>query len=246
MNHTINPTVTSSSVVGVKFNGGVMLAGDLLASYGSMAKYRRCSRFLRVNERTVLGSSGDYADFQFVRNYIEQRVLDDSLQDDGFRYTPSALHSWLARVMYGRRSKMDPLMNTFVVAGWQPDTGALLTPPGHEVEGKPFLGYVDKMGVSYTTDVVASGVGLYFALPMLREAYERSSGALTEADARALLERTLQLLFYRHSLAYNSYEVAVVTSREARIDGPFELRTDWTVAQYADPEATTITLEQLK
>ena len=32
------------------------------------------------------------------------------------------------------------------------------------VEGKPFLGYVDKMGVSYTTDVVASGVGLYFAL----------------------------------------------------------------------------------
>lgn len=68
------PTVTSSSVVGIKFKDGVMLAGDLLASYGSMAKYRHCSRFLRVNERTVLGASGDYADFQFVRNYIEQRV----------------------------------------------------------------------------------------------------------------------------------------------------------------------------
>lgn len=66
--------MTSSSVVGIKFKGGVMLAGDLLASYGSMAKYRQCSRFLRVNERTVLGSSGDYADYQYVRNHIEQRV----------------------------------------------------------------------------------------------------------------------------------------------------------------------------
>lgn len=90
--------------------------------------------------------------------------------------------------MYGRRSKFDPLMNTFVVAGWQPTPGALLTPPGQEglsvpfalfllllltlyatyslfsVEGTPFLGYVDKLGVAYTTDVVASGVGLYMAL----------------------------------------------------------------------------------
>ena len=47
-------------------------------------------------------------------------------------------------------------------------------------------------------------------------------------------------------LLLSQYEIAVVTSREARIDGPFELRTDWTVAQYADPEATPITLEQLK
>lgn len=39
---------------------------------------------------------------------------------------------------------------------------------------------------------------------MLRDAYERSGAQLTEADARSHLERTLQLLFYRHSLAYTS------------------------------------------
>lgn len=42
------------------------------------------------------------------------------------------------------------------------------------------------------------------------------------------------------------YEVAVVTPRESRIEGPFELRTDWTVSQYGDPEAKTITLANLQ
>lgn len=38
--HTTSPIVTGTTVIGIKYNGGVMLAADTLASYGSMARYK--------------------------------------------------------------------------------------------------------------------------------------------------------------------------------------------------------------
>ena len=58
----------------LKFNGGIAIAADKLGSYGSLARYRDISRLLKVNECTVMGAGGDYADFQFVKSIIEQRV----------------------------------------------------------------------------------------------------------------------------------------------------------------------------
>ena len=66
--------VTGTSVLGIKFNGGVIIAADTLGSYGSLARYRTISRMLRVNDSTVMGTGGDYADFQYIKKVIEQRV----------------------------------------------------------------------------------------------------------------------------------------------------------------------------
>ena len=68
------PIVTGTSVLALKFNGGIAIAADKLGSYGSLARYRDISRLLKVNESTVMGAGGDYADFQFVKSIIEQRV----------------------------------------------------------------------------------------------------------------------------------------------------------------------------
>ena len=38
--------------------------------------------------------------------------------------------------------------------------------------GKPYLGYVDKIGVSFTDKSVATGFGSYIAQPMMRKAME--------------------------------------------------------------------------
>ena len=68
------PTVTGTSVLGIKFNGGVLIAADMLGSYGSLARYRNLSRVMKVNDSTIIGCGGDYADFQYIQNIIEQRV----------------------------------------------------------------------------------------------------------------------------------------------------------------------------
>lgn len=66
--------VTGTSVLGLKFEGGVMIAADTLGSYGSLARFRNLSRIMKVNDSTVLGASGDYADFQYLKQVLEQMV----------------------------------------------------------------------------------------------------------------------------------------------------------------------------
>ncbi|GCB82241.1 hypothetical protein scyTo_0023069, partial [Scyliorhinus torazame] len=95
-----SPMVTGTSVLGVKFDGGVILAADMLGSYGSMARFRNISRLMKVNSNTILGASGDYADYQYLKQAIEQMMIDEELLGDGHSYSPKAIHSWLTRVMY--------------------------------------------------------------------------------------------------------------------------------------------------
>lgn len=44
--------------------------------------------------------------------------IDEELLGDGHSYSPKAVHSWLTRVMYNRRSRMNPLWNTVVIGGF--------------------------------------------------------------------------------------------------------------------------------
>ncbi|KNC70367.1 hypothetical protein SARC_17109, partial [Sphaeroforma arctica JP610] len=116
-----SPIVTGTSVCGIKYNGGVIIAADTLGSYGSLARFRSVSRIIRVNDRTIVGGSGDYADFQFIKEDLEELQLENDEVADGHSLSPKAIHSYIGRVMYGRRSKMNPLWNSLVVAGVDKD-----------------------------------------------------------------------------------------------------------------------------
>jgi 20S proteasome subunit beta 7 len=43
-NHTIEPVNIGSSVMGIKYNGGVLVAADCAVSYGGMKKSKHTSR----------------------------------------------------------------------------------------------------------------------------------------------------------------------------------------------------------
>lgn len=77
--HTLNPSVTGTSVIGIKYAEGVMLAADCLASYGSLARFRDVQRLFSLNAACALGTSGDMADYQYLqttlRNYQYARYL---------------------------------------------------------------------------------------------------------------------------------------------------------------------------
>jgi len=212
---TQSPVVMGTSVIAFQFDGGVIMAADMLGSYGSMARFRDCPRLLKVNENTVLGAAGDYADFQFLSNAIQQQVIDEECLNDGFGYTPKSLHCWLTRVLYNRRSQFNPLWNTYIVVGLEEET--------------PFLGYVDKIGMAYEAPSLACGFGAYMALPIIRDTMEKKP-KMSKDEAIALVDRCMKLLYYRDARSLNKYQMAIITKDGVDLRGPIKSETNWEVA----------------
>ncbi len=82
---------------GLKFNGGVVVAADTLGSYGSLARFPSVERVARVNSGAVVACTGDYADFQLLREILEQKQVDADVRGGKENMRPSALHCWLTR-----------------------------------------------------------------------------------------------------------------------------------------------------
>ena len=70
---TANPIVTGGSVVGVKYNGGILVAADTLASYGSLARFEGVERIAKIGDAgdTLLAAGGEYSDYQYMLKLIE-------------------------------------------------------------------------------------------------------------------------------------------------------------------------------
>lgn len=213
--HTTQPIVTGTTVIGLKYNGGVMLAADTLASYGSLARYKDVRRIQRVGENTLIGASGEISDFQGVMEMVQSMHQSDINQDDGYTRTPGEFFNYLRTMMYQRRNKGNPLWNQILVAGCQ--------------DNKPFLGYVDLIGTAYEENFIATGYGAYLAIPLIREKWHAE---MDEGEARALLEDCLRVLYYRDCRASNRIQIAKATVEGTLVSEPYELSNDWETANY--------------
>ena len=220
--HTTRPIVTGTSVLGIVYDGGVMLAADTLLSYGGMAKHQGVSRMQTV-QNTVIAASGEFSDFQQLQKLLEQKCLEetqtsltlmDSLYADHSN-TLSAVTVWnyLRFIFYQKRNKFNPYWNDLLIAGL-------------DSAGKPFLGSVDKIGTTVTDHVLATGFGSYLALPLLREQWRPD---LTEGEARAILEDCCKVLFYRDCRASSQIQLAKcgVPGQAPLVSAPYQLDTDW-------------------
>lgn len=166
-------------MIGLKFEGGVIIAADTLVSYGSLARFRNIDRVFAVNEHTIIGCSGDYADFQFIKKHIDQKVTDDYCHDDNIQLKPRSLFNWLTRVLYQKRNRFDPLWLEIVVGGMQ--------------DGVPFLGHVDLRGRAYEDSAIATGYGKHLAVPLLREETERRAGGHQQLGPNGLISKETAL-----------------------------------------------------
>ncbi|XP_043599940.1 proteasome subunit beta type-4 isoform X1 [Bombus pyrosoma] len=207
------PMTTGTSVVGIQFKDGVLIAADILGSYGSLARFRNLERVMKVNDNIILGAGGDYADYQCLKSNIERKILEEECLDDGLSLKPKALHCWLTQVMYNRRSRFDPFWNNFIIGGLEGD--------------KLFLGTVDKLGTGYSDPVIATGYGAYMATPILRKAYEENK-EMTKEQAIELLYKVMQVLFYRDARSFPKYQLGIITREGGvEIQGPLTLDSYW-------------------
>ncbi|KAL1942318.1 hypothetical protein VTO73DRAFT_6382 [Trametes versicolor] len=215
--HTQQPIVTGTSVLAIMYKDGIMMAADNLASYGSLARFKDIKRLHPVGTSTVIGASGDMSDFQAIQSMLDEIVTDEFTHQDGHDLGPSEVHEYLSRVLYARRSKMNPLWNSILVGGFR--------------DGKRFLGYVDLLGTTYSAPSIATGYGSYIAIPLLRAAVDGKQDALGEAEARTLLHDCMRVLFYRDARSLDKYQLATVTANGVQISDQIQIETQWSFAE---------------
>lgn len=194
-----------------------MLAADNLASYGSLARFKDVTRLHQIGEFTVIGAGGDMSDFQYLQHILDGLMIEEASEDDGHKLGPTEIYEYLSQVMYGRRSKMNPLWNSLLVGGWK--------------NGKSFLGYVDLLGTTYKASTLATGYGSMIAQPLLRKAVEGREHELTEEEATAIIQECMKVLFYRDARSLNKYQIATVTKDGVKIGDSISSSTEWAFAE---------------
>ncbi|KEG11441.1 proteasome beta 7 subunit [Trypanosoma grayi] len=207
---------SGGSVLGVKYNGGVLLACDTLLSYGSLAKWPNIPRIKPLGAHSAIVATGDYADFQETVSMIESHVNRQQMYGGG-ALTPREIFCYLHRNVYHKRNQFEPCLCQFVVVGCR--------------NGEPFLGGVDDVGTQWTDDCVATGYAAHMALPLLRQALEKPGG-LSREEAMAVVKDCLRVLFYRECRAINKFQIADATNDGVMIGEPFEVETKWEYNDY--------------
>jgi len=197
-----------------------MMAADTLASYGSLARFRDVRRLEAVGSHTVIGAGGDISDWQQIQHTLAKVMLRETVANDRHTLTTAQIYEYLGRVMYNRRSKFDPYWNSLIVGGFE--------------KGKPFLGYVDLLGTTYSASTLATGYGNHIAQPLLRKAVETKEAegkSISEQEARDIIETCMKVLFYRDARSLNKFQIATVTVSGVKIEEPKSLETSWGFAE---------------
>lgn len=211
--HTQQPIITGTSVLGLKFDSGVVIAADHMGSYGSLLRFNNLERLIRVGTETIVGVSGDISDFQHIERLLHELETEEEVYDTdgGHNLRAPHIHEYLSRVLYNRRLKMDPLWNAILVAGFNDDR-------------TPFIRYVDLLGVTYGALALATGFGAHLAVPLLRKLvpYDLDYEKVSEADAREAVVNAMRVLYYRDARASEKYTLAVLRFKDDKVDVHFD------------------------
>ncbi|EDV96960.1 proteasome subunit beta type-4 [Drosophila grimshawi] len=205
---------TGSSVLGIRYNAGVLIAADTLITYGSMARYQNVDRIFKINNRILLGGSGDFADVQCIMRSIDQKIIEDQYQNCSTK--PNSLATWMTRVLYNRRLCENPLNIDVIIAGI-------------DECGLPYLANVDMRGGIYEDYVLATCFANQYCVPLVCESKPRDRD-FTFAEAIDLIRSCMQALYYRDTHSIPLYTVGDCNADGCRINGPFKVEENWSFA----------------
>lgn len=220
--HTTRPILTGTSIIAMKYKDGIILGADSIGSYGSMQRFSKLKRMTTLGD-TLIAADGDYSDFQYLEKYVKSIEIDEMCVGDGIKLSPDEIFHRFTRLMYQRRSKVNPLWNNLVIGGVDPQTN------------EPFLASTDKLGTPFVCDYVATGFGLHFAQPVLESEWKKD---MSYDDARTLLLKCLRICYYRDARAGYKVILAKVAKGEAPVidDEPKVLTTKWDYEIFKQPE----------
>lgn len=172
-------------------------------------------RLRPFNKTTVLGIGGDVSDMQYLDRLLNSLDINENYGSSGHILHAKNIHTYLSKVMYKRRSDINPLWNQVIVAGLD----------GND---KPFLSSVDLLGTTFSAPTLATGYGAQLAQPLLRKLVgdEAVVDSISQDRAVEAVKECMKVLFYRDARSLDTYSIAIVTKaggvelkEDARLEG---------------------------
>ena len=207
---TTSPILTGGCVLGIIYSGGILLAADTLASYGSMSMHKDVQKLHTFSNGAMIAVSGEFSDYQEIIQELEAMIDQSRYEDTNSVITPYETSNYIRALLYSKRNEFKPYWNDILVAGYD--------------DGKPHLHFIDQLGLTYQDPYIATGMGVSFALPLLRKEWRDN---LTEEEARAILEQAMRLCYYGDCKMNNRWQIGKITPEQCTISEPFSLETSW-------------------
>ena len=218
---------SGASVIGLKYNKGVIIACDTRMCYGSSLSLVSTKERLRaLNNRTIIGYSGEFSDMQETVRILDELVLTDNLETNGKNVMgPVELGHYLSSLHYERRNKLDPFLNSAIVGGI-------------DFNGDTVLMQIDPFGTFLSGNYFTTAFANYFACSLLRNNYPKNPNDLTKDKALELLMKCFEVLFYRDKNAGDTIQFSVIEKSDninelPKIEnGKYILKTKWEFKQF--------------
>ena len=218
LQHALGAVNVGTSVMGIKYQGGVMLAADTAISYGGMRAVKDARRIEKLNDEIVFASSGEMADFQELAKQMRMQQEFDEISNDGATFmAPRDYYNFIANLNYRRRLKMDPLWCTTIIAGVSASSG------------ESFLGQCDMYGTKVEANYLLTGLSAHYCQVLMENAWRED---LSEADARGIIEQCMRVMFYRDKKALDNIQISTVTAAGVTMHEPFRIDSEWSLNWY--------------
>ena len=225
LKHSKSVVYSGSSVIGLKYNKGIIIACDTRMCYGnSLSLVSSKERIKALNNRTLIGYSGEFSDIQETTRILNELVLDDQLETNGKNEKgPVELGHYLSSLHYERRNKLDPYLNSAIVGGI-------------DFNGDIVLMQVDPFGTFLSGNYFTTAFANYFACSLLRNNYPKNQNDLTKEKAIELIMKCFEVLFYRDCNAGDNIQFSVIEKDNNGLpkieNGEYKLKTKWEYKQF--------------
>ena len=223
--HSKSVVYSGSSVIGLKYNKGIIIACDTRMSYGSsLSLVSTNERIKALNKRTLIGYSGEFSDMQETSRILNELILEDQLETNGKDTKgPVELGHYLSSLHYRKRNNLDPYLNSAIVGGI-------------DFNGDIVLMQVDPFGTFLTANYFTTAFANYFACSLLRNNYPKNPNDLTKDKALDLIMKCFEVLFYRDCNAGDTIQFKVMEKDNNGVpnieSGVYKLKTKWEYKQF--------------
>lgn len=221
---TTDPIYVGSTVLGIRYNNGILIGADIRINYGSLCKFTNISdRVQRINENTIMSSTGEHSDFQEITRQLKELTQEDSLSLNSY-LGPNEIIHYLSNINYYRRNKMNPYYISTLIGGI-------------DANNKPILASVDMYGTLLTGNYLVTGLGHYFCNSILAVEYPSDYTLLTKQGALDLLHKCFGVLYCRDvrngdTIRYGSLEYSEETHSNVYSEIERRVATNWDYQQF--------------